>query len=116
MNFVDLEKVKANSGGDQELLHELISMGLERIDASLIEMNISIRDQDWDGLSRTIHKLRPILCYAGIDAFTGELILLETNTKTKTELAEVPARIGQIIENLRLARCELDSLLSELKK
>ena len=27
MNFVELEKIKANSGGDQELLLELIKIG-----------------------------------------------------------------------------------------
>ena len=116
MNFVELEKIKANSGGDQELLLELISMGIERIDTSLTEMNVAVQNRDWDGLSRTIHKLRPIIIYAGINAFNDELILLENAAKEKTGLAEVPVRIGKIIENLRLARCELDRLLSELRK
>jgi len=115
MNLVDIEKVKTNSGGDKDLLRELISMGLERINSSLVEMDTQVTGQDWDGLSRTIHKLRPLLCYAGIDSFTEELIGLEIDAREKTRLAEMSARIGKIAENLRLARCELERLLSELQ-
>ena len=116
MSFVELEKVKANSGGDQLLLLELINMGIERIDTSLTDMKVSVQTRDWDSLSRSIHKLRPILCYAGIDAFNDELIELENNTRQQTGLEEVPVRIGKILENLCLARCELEHLLSELRK
>ena len=116
MSFVDFDKVKANSGGDQELLHELINMGMERINVSLTEMHASVNNRDWESLSRSIHKLRPILCYAGIDAFNEELLALERQAKEQTGLAEVPARIDIIAENMRLARCELERLLSELRK
>jgi HPt (histidine-containing phosphotransfer) domain-containing protein len=116
VSFVDFEKVKVNSGGDQELLRELIKMGLERINSSLAEMEAMVAGQDWDGLSRTIHKLRPILCYAGIETFNTELIGLEKDAREKTGLAEMPARIGKITGNLHLARCELEHLLSELQE
>lgn len=116
MHFVDFDKVQANSGDDMELLHELIHMGLDRIDASLDEMHASINNQDWDGLSRTIHKLRPILCYAGIDAFNSELIELEISASGRSDLDILPGRIGKIMENLQAARCELEHLLSKLHK
>lgn len=116
MHFVDFAKVQANSGGDQELQRELLTMGLERINASLAEMEAMAAGQDWDGLSRTIHKLRPILCYAGIEAFNEELLGLEKDTRGKTGLAGVPARIGKMTGNLHLARCELEQVLSEVQK
>lgn len=116
MSFVDFEKVKVNSGGDQELLLELIKIGLERINDSLSEMETQVTGQDWDGLSKTIHKLRPILCYAGIEALNEELIGLEMDARNKTEIAVIPARIGKITGDLHLARCELEHLLSELQK
>ena len=116
MKLVDLEKLKANSGGDQELLRELVKMGLERINSTLSEMESLVTGQDWDGLSRTIHKLRPILCYAGIETFNEELIGLEKDAREKSGLAEMPARIGKVTGNLQQARCELDQLLSDLQK
>jgi len=116
MKLVDFEKVKANSGGDQELQHELIKMGLDRINTSLPEMEAQVAGQDWDGLSKTIHKLRPILCYAGIENFNEELIGLEIDAREKKELTEIPSRIKKINEDLQRARCELEDLLSELQK
>src|SRR3972149_9771327 len=116
MKLVDCEKVQANSGGDEELLRELLKMGLERINSSLAEMEAMVAGQDWDGLSRSIHKLRPLLCYAGIETFNEELIGLEKDAREKTGLTEIPARIGKINGNLHLARCELEQLLSELQK
>lgn len=116
MNLVDLEKVQASSGGDQELQRELLKMGLERINSSLAEMEAMVADQDWEGLSRSIHKLRPMLCYAGIESFNEELIGLEKDAREKTGLKGIPARIGKMTGNLNLARCELEQLLSELQK
>ena len=116
MNLVDLEKVQANCGGDQELQRELLKMGLERITTSLAEMGTTVASQDWDGLSRSIHKLRPILCYAGIEAFNEELISLEKDSREKTGLAELPARIGIMTGKLQQARCELEQVFSELMK
>jgi len=116
MNLVDMEKLKANSGGDEQFLQELISMGVERIDTTLAEMSHTVQNQDWDGLSRTIHKLRPILCYAGVEVFNNELIELEKNSREKAGVGELPARIGKMTENLQVARCELERLLSELRK
>ena|SRR3989304_2934321 len=116
MNLVDFAKVQANSGGDRELQRELLTMGLERINASLAEMEATVASQDWDGLSRSIHKLRPILCYAGIESFNEELIGLEKDAREMTGLAEIPARIGKMTGNLHQARCELEQVLSALQK
>jgi len=116
MNLVDMEKLRENSGGDEQFLCELVSMGVERIDTTLTEMSDTVEKQDWDGLSRTIHKLRPILSYAGVNVFNSELIELEKNAREKSGLGELPARIGKMAENLHDARCELERLLSELRK
>jgi HPt (histidine-containing phosphotransfer) domain-containing protein len=116
MSFVDFEKVQVNSGGDQALLLELITMGLERIDGSLTEMDDQVSKKDWIELSKTIHKLRPILCYAGIESFNEELIGLEMAAREGTGIDMIPARISKISGDLHLARCELENLLSELRK
>ena len=116
MNFVDFEKVKVNSGGDQALLLELIEMGLERINDSLTEMEDQVSKKDWNELSKTIHKLRPLLCYAGIESFNEELMGLEMAARDRTGIDMIPARIGKISGDLHLARCELENLLSELQR
>lgn len=115
MSLVDLNKVKENSGGDRDLLLELLRMGLERIDASVPEMQGAVASGDWEGLARTLHKLRPILCYAGIDAYTVELTELEKHAKSGTGLPELPGRIMSMTGNMQDARRELERVLSELK-
>ena len=116
MSLVDFEKVKVNSGGDQDLLLELVKMGQERISDSLKEMEAQVSSQDWNGLSKTIHKLRPILVYAGIESLNEDLKDLEMAARDGTGADGIPASIASITETLHLARCELENLLSELQK
>lgn len=97
------------------MMREIIDMGLQSVNDSLTGIDSFLEKKDWDNLARVLHKLRPVLCYCGINGLSDELLLLEHHAKERKELAEIPARTAAMIENLQQARAEMEqqrSLLS----
>ncbi len=112
MALIDREKLKANSCGDDEMLVELVSMGSSRIDRATTELSEAVADKDWDALSRLVHKLRPIIFYAGLTCLEQDLLRIEKNSKARWELDRLPEQIEKINQTMIAAKSELDEILS----
>jgi hypothetical protein len=66
---------------------------------------------DWDKLARVFHKLRPVLCYCGINSLTDELIHLEENARERKELPELSARVSAMMDTLQRVHEEMEHQL-----
>src|SRR5690554_570183 len=95
--FIDIELLKKNCAGDPSMMRDLINMGLLSIKNSLTDSRSFMESGDWDKLARVFHKLRPVLCYCGVNSLTDELILLEENARGKKELPELSMRVSVML-------------------
>ncbi len=114
MNLVDPQLLDKNCAGDPSMMRELINMGLLSINNSVTDIGSSLEAQDWDRLARVLHKLRPILCYCGINCLTDTLLHLEEDAKARKNLPELATHIQSMIGTLHLAKSELEQQLRSL--
>ena len=113
-NFIDAELFKNNCAGDISMMCELINLGLQSVNSSMTEARNSLENKDWDKLARVLHKLRPVLCYCGINSLTNELLMLEENAKEKKDLSDLSARMTEMMDTLKKVHDEMGQQLSSL--
>lgn len=114
MSLMNLELLKSNCLNDQPMMREIISMGLQSVSGSMPDIKNFLESKDWDKLARVLHKLRPILCYCGINSLTDDLLLIEQHAKERKDLPELTVRITAIMDTLQQVRTELEQQLSSL--
>lgn len=113
MALIDTNKLKENSCGDDEMLVELVNMGMNRIDRATVELSEALAKEDWDSLSRLIHKLRPIIFYTGLTCLEEDLQRIESNSKARLELDSIPAQIDKVNQVMLEAKSELNDILNK---
>lgn len=113
-SFIDPELLKSNCAGDRSMMRELINMGLLSVSNSIKDARSSLDNEDWDNLARVLHKLRPVLCYCGINSLTDKLILLEGNARERNDLPELTIQITAMMDILQQVHNELVNQLSSL--
>jgi len=113
--FIDLELLENNCAGDLSMMRELINMGILSINNSLDDSRSSMESGDWDKLARVFHKLRPVLCYCGINSLTDELMLLEENARERKELPELSARVAVMMDILQQVYNEMENKLLSIQ-
>lgn len=96
------------------MMRELINMGLQSVDNSIRGAGSSLKSEDWDNLARVLHKLRPVLCYCGINCLTDELVLLEKNARERNNLPELPQQVSAMISTLQQVQAEMENYMSSL--
>ena len=116
MKLMNIELLKSNCAGDEGMMRELISMGLQSLENSMASINTAINDKDWDNLARILHKLRPILCYCGVTSLTDELLLIEQNAKERKDLNALEEQMGNMSPALEQVQSEMQQQMSLLSK
>lgn len=116
MNLLNADLLKSNCANDENMISEMINMGLQSMGDSISGIHTSLDSEDWDTLARILHKLRPILCYCGITSLTDELLVIEQNAKQKNDLSGLKEQIQKMLLNLEQAETEMKHQLSLLSK
>ena len=109
--FIDIELLKNNCAGDPSMMRDLINMGILSIQNSLADSRNFMESGDWDKLARVFHKLRPVLCYCGINSLTDELIHLEEKARERKELPELSTRVSVMLDTLQQVHDEMEHQL-----
>jgi len=112
--FINSGLLESNCAGDPAMMRDIINMGLMSVSKSIIDAGDHLDNKDWDKLARVLHKLRPILCYCGINSLTEELMLLEENIRDNKNMDAMRDRIMVILDTLQQVRTELEQQLSVL--
>jgi HPt (histidine-containing phosphotransfer) domain-containing protein len=112
--FIDPELLRNNCAGDLSMMRDLINMGILSVNSSLTDAKSSMENEDWDRLARVLHKLRPVLCYCGINSLTDELLVLEENAKQGKELRELSVKTAAMLDTLQQVHDEMEHHLSSI--
>lgn len=116
MGVIDIEQIRQSTSGDEAIMLDLITMGLERIDSARSEIEGALAGEDWDALARIVHKLRPVLHFVGLVSLEDVLAAIEKNAKEKTNLAQVKEKLTEIFDIFETAKKELVEIKNSLQK
>lgn len=112
MKIIDKNVLLNNSGNDEKIANELLEMGLARINESLIDIRQALNNDDWNGLARSIHRLRPIINFCGITTFNDELLSIEITTKENKKIVHAETEIEKVFDFLESAKRQIEELLA----
>ena len=113
-HFIDTELLKNNCAGDHSMMCDLIKLGMSSVSNSLAEGGSCLESEEWDKLARVLHKLRPVLCYCGINSLTDKLLLLEENAKERKDLPGLSTQMIEMLDTLQNIHDEMEQQLSSL--
>jgi len=105
----NLEYLRSISGNNEEFVREMIATFIQTIPSILDDMAIAVSGNDWEKLSRLAHQIKPSFTLMGLDAMRNEILFMELNGKSLTNLDQLPATTSDFI-----TQCQ--ALIPELSK
>lgn len=96
MNVIDLSYLTSITGGDKEVMVEMIDLLIEETPKHLDTIKTAQKNKDWPKLRSEAHKVKPMFLYVGLSELNEICKELEDNAKNETDLASNP----ELIENL----------------
>jgi HPt (histidine-containing phosphotransfer) domain-containing protein len=115
MSQINLETLKNTCAGDQDMMKEMLNMGLFSVSTALTDIGSAIASQQWDHLARAVHKVRPVLSYFGISSLNDDLLAIERDARERKALASLPAQVSTMTGKLKVLHVELEQRLSALR-
>jgi len=67
----------------------------------LLEMEQSLKDEDWEKVSNLAHKIKPTFTLMGLDDLKNSIVFIEVNGGKRTDLHEVRETTLKFIEECR---------------
>jgi len=105
VDFSYLEKV---SGNDKDFVREIADAFINSIPGSIQELNGYLENEDWIGLARVAHKIKPSITLLGVHNLKDKIVKLEEEAK----LQRNPQQINKLSKEIST---ELNETLESLK-
>lgn len=97
----NLDYLRSVSGNNEEFIREMVSTFIQTIPSILDEMMLAMECHDWVKLSRLAHQIKPSFTLMGLDILRKDVLFVEENSRSETNLPEV-VRLGKtFIETCR---------------
>ncbi|MCX8492192.1 MAG: ATP-binding protein, partial [Cyclobacteriaceae bacterium] len=106
----DLSYLKSVSNNNELFVNEMIDTFLETVPKSIVELRTLSKQQDWENLSRAVHKLRPSITLLGIHQAKELASEIERNAKSKKIAVEFKHAIETFCKILENATAEIVAL------
>lgn len=109
MSIIDLEYLTNITGGDNEIMAEMMQLLLEETPKHLNNIKSFQENEQWTELGAEAHKIKPMLLYVGLSDLHEAAQQLEANGKKAENLDEIP----ELIETIELGFYEVEDQLKE---
>jgi len=113
-NATNLDFLKNFTGGDPARMKKYVGMFLAAAPGEAEKIRNSLPAQDWDAMRASAHSLRPQMTYMGIREGESLLRQIEDKAREKTDLAQLPALVGEFDKIFAAACEELKTVLQQL--
>ncbi len=100
---IDLDYLNEMSGGDRELIIEMIDIFISEVPGYLSHMNESLRKKDWNALEKFAHKAKASASIMGLNKLAGDLKELELITGNGENIHLYPGYAKSIEEQFSSA-------------
>jgi PAS domain S-box-containing protein len=103
----DLRMVEAISGGDQDFVKRMVQLFLDTMPEALTDIESATGDQRWEALSKLAHKLKSTIDSMGIGKLKQIVRSIESNGKTGTDTAQIPAMVDMLVATMRVCMVQI---------
>jgi PAS domain S-box-containing protein len=106
-DLTDLSYLKEISGGNEELMKEMVNIFLTETPDMLDGLVKSAETEDWKTFREIAHKIKPSITYAGIISAERLIEKIHHDAKSQTNLDEIPGLLPEFVSVCRAAIEEL---------
>lgn len=96
MGKIDLSYLENITGGDNEVMVEMIDLMLTETPKHIEKIKLAHKEEDWKQLGAESHKLKPMFLYVGLTALNEIAQDLEKYGKESTKLDSIPHLIDEM--------------------
>lgn len=114
MNVIDLSYLENMTGGDNEVMIEMINLLLEETPKHLDNIKKAQHEENWTQLRSEAHKVKPMFLYVGLSKLNEICKELEDNAKNEAHLrsnseliSRLEAGFHEIVDDLKRKTEEL---------
>src|SRR5689334_4001744 len=106
--YTDLTYLKPASSGTTEFLEKMISTSLTQNEEDIANLNKYLKEEDWEKVADTVHKMKPSFHFIGVKELQNTLIDLERFAHEKKNLEEIPFLVEKVGFIFNKTKGELD--------
>ncbi len=114
MGKIDLSYLENITGGDNEVMVEMIDLMLAETPKHIDKIKQSYKKENWRELRAESHKLKPMFLYVGLTALNEIAQDLEKYAKETTHLELIPQLINELEKGYLEVTDELKNKKEEL--
>lgn len=113
---INLDYFNTLTAGDDGLKVRLMSIMLDETPRELAQLKEYAKNQNFEGLRSTAHKMKSTLQYMGLDDTFEMIKSVEVAAKEKTDIKAIQAKINTVILSCEAALIELQSALEKIQQ
>lgn len=110
--YIKTDYLETVSGGDRNLVKELVDMFRDQVREIHTEMLLSLKEGDYKSLGLLAHKAKSSVAIMGMDDLAGMLREFELQAKEGLSAEKYPSYIERFAIDTGFAIGELDDLLN----
>jgi HPt (histidine-containing phosphotransfer) domain-containing protein len=114
MGKVDLSYLENITGGDNEVMIEMIDLMLSETPKHIEKIKQAHKEDSWKELGAESHKVKPMFLYVGLTALNEIAQNLEKYAKEAINLESIPGLIGDLEQGYLEVVDELKNKKEEL--
>ena len=107
--LLNLDHLKKNLKGNNELILEMIDIFVKEMPVALQNMKDDFKNREWKALGKEAHKMKSSVIYFGIDKMMGLLERIEEHAEKENKTGGVQDLINQLDTDYALAVNELEA-------
>ena len=108
---IDLCYLENMSGGDKQLMREMINIFKEQVPEFVTEMNISLKNNDLKGLAAVAHKAKSSISIIGLVQLISDLKEFEINVANSEKTESYTDFISYFETTCNKAIIQLDQMI-----
>lgn len=114
--FINTEYLESVSGGDSEIIREIVNIFREQIFEISLEMRSLFAEKKYTSLGQLAHKAKSSVAIMGMNDLAAMLKIFELETLNSEFTEKYESYITRFSEETKAAVIELDDMVSNLKK
>lgn len=111
---LDLSYLREMSGDSTDFMIEMVEAFQKQTPLYMADLEGALLNSDWKGVAEYAHKIKPTFYYVGREDAKNLLQLIETQARSGTDVAQIPALFAEakaFVERLYVQLDEAKTLL-----
>ncbi|RZT00378.1 PAS domain-containing hybrid sensor histidine kinase/response regulator [Aquimarina brevivitae] len=107
-NILDLSFLNETFSGDSDIIHQVLQLFVDETPDDFIELQVSIRVQNWEQISHYAHKSKSSFSSLGLKSQAAQLQEIETLAKEQKDIERITALSDSLNKTLEYIKGEIE--------